>query len=199
MKLNRTRLRWFRPRSLNQTAIAAAPIVVASGLIAGNIGLLSRNGLHPNLETAVGFLWIAADYALRQKRRHPVAAPRLNAAGVIAGSLLLSLSGIHTHSTDWHRVRTSLGYIPAAAVIGFQKELYRLGIELSSSRRQFHRLCGGIMQHPYTLAAAMNAYGVMELARSALNARDLPLLCISAAYGIATAALPLLDAERTFH
>jgi len=75
---------------------AAAPAVVAFSLIAGNVGLLCRRGLHPNLETAVGFLWIVSDYALRQKQQHPVAAPRINAAGVILGSLCLSASGLHS-------------------------------------------------------------------------------------------------------
>ena len=118
---------------LKKRLIAAAPSVVAFSLIAGNVGLLLRRGLHPNLETAVGFLWIASDYALRQKNRHPVAAPRINAAGVILGSLLLSASGLHPHHIDWYRVRTPLGYVPAAAIVGFQKELREAGVRLSAS------------------------------------------------------------------
>lgn len=175
---------------------AAAPPVVAFSLIAGNVGLLCRHGLHPNLETAVGFLWIASDYALRQKEQHPVAAPRLNAAGVILGSLLLSASGVHPHFVDWHRVRTPLGYVPAAATIGFQKELRGAGGRLSASPHWFGRVCGMVLGHPYTIAAVMNAYGVIELARSAMGIHDNGLLAISAAYGIATIALPFLDGGR---
>jgi hypothetical protein len=182
---------------LKRAAIAAAPTVVAGSLILGNIGLLSKRGLHPNLETAVGFLWIASDYALRQKPRHPVAAPRLNAAGVILGSLLLSASGIHPHSIDWNRVRTPLGYVPAATTIGFQKELRMAGAKLSASPGFFRRLLGAIARSPYTLAAVMNAYGVVELGQSALHSNDYRLLAISAAYGVATLALPLLDCGRT--
>lgn len=185
----------FEP--LKRVTIAAAPTVVAVSLVLGNIGLLSKRGLHPNLETAVGFLWIASDYALRQKPRHPVAAPRLNAAGVILGSLLLSASGIHTRFIDWNRVRTPLGYVPAAATIGFQKELRIAGAKLTASPSFFRRLLGAIARHPYTLAAVMNAYGVVELGQSALNAGDNLLLAISAAYGLATLALPLLDGGRT--
>ncbi len=177
-----------------RAAIAAAPTIVALSLIGGNIGLLSRHGLHPNMETAVGFLWIAADYALRQKMRHPVAAPRLNAAGVILGSVLLSMSGIHAHSVDWHRVRTPFGYIPASAIIGFQHELRNAGARLAKSPKLFERLCAEIVGHPYSLAAVMNAYGVLELIRSALGTHDMGLLAISAAYGVATIALPFLDA-----
>jgi hypothetical protein len=172
---------------------AAAPTVVALSLIAGNMGLLFRRGLHPNLETAVGFLWIASDYALRQKHKHPVAAPRINAAGVILGSLCLSASGLHPGFIDWYRVRTPLGYIPAAATIGFQKELRNAGTRLCESVRLFTRVCGIILARPYTLAAAMNAYGVIELSRSAIAMRDHGLLAISLAYGVATLALPLLD------
>lgn len=179
---------------LKRRVILAAPIVVAVSLMSGNIVLMGRRGLHPNLETAVGFLWIASDYALRQKTRHPVAAPRLNAAGVILGSLLLSASGIHAHFIDWARVRTPLGYIPASGIIGFQKELRNAGAKLSGSRHLFLRMCGRIAQCPYTLAAIVNAYGVAELARSALNIHDTGLLGISAAYGLATIALPWLDA-----
>lgn len=183
--------------SLKRSAITAAPTVVAVSLILGNIGLLSKRGLHPNLETAVGLLWIASDYALRQKPRHPIAAPRLNAAGVILGSLLLSASGIHSHFIDWDRVRTPLGYIPASATIGLQKELRIAGAKLTASQNFFRRLLGVITQHPYTLAAVLNAYGVIELGRSALHFGDNRLLAISAAYGLATLALPLLDGGRT--
>jgi hypothetical protein len=182
---------------LKRSAIAAAPTIVAVSLILGNVGLLSKRGLHPNLETAVGFLWIASDYALRQKPHHPVAAPRLNAAGVILGSLLLSASGIHPHFIDWSRVRTPLGYVPAAATIGFQKELRMAGTKLAASPVFFRRLLGAVAQYPYTLAAVMNAYGVVELGSSALNSGDNRLLAISGAYGLATLALPLLDRGRT--
>jgi hypothetical protein len=182
---------------LKRAATAAAPTIVAVSLILGNIGLLSKRGLHPNLETVVGFLWIASDYALRQKPRHPVAAPRLNAAGVILGSLLLSASGIHPHFIDWSRVRTPLGYVPAAATIGFQKELRIAGTKLTASPSFFGRLLGAIARYPYTLAAVMNAYGVIELGQSAVHSSDNLLLAISAAYGLATLALPLLDRGRT--
>lgn len=172
---------------------AAAPTVVAFSLIAGNLGLLLKRGLHPNLETAVGFLWIASDYALRQKNRHPVAAPRINAAGVILGSLCLSASGLHPHHVDWYRVRTPLGYIPAAAIVGFQKELRAAGSALRAAAPAPMKLCGAVLLRPYTLAALVNAYGVIELARSAVAVRDHGLLAVSAAYGIATVALPFLD------
>jgi hypothetical protein len=39
----------------------------------------------------------------------------------------------------------------------------------------------------------VNAYGVIELAQSAIGVRDHGLLAISFAYGIATLALPFLD------
>jgi hypothetical protein len=175
---------------------AAAPAVVAFSLIAGNVGLLCRRGLHPNLETAVGFLWIVSDYALRQKQQHPVAAPRINAAGVILGSLCLSASGLHSLHLDWHRVRTPLGYVPAALIIGFQKELRDADARFSESARLFTRLCGTILACPYTLAAVMNSYGVIELARSAIGIHDHGLQAICASYGIATLALPLLDEHR---
>ncbi len=102
-----------------------------------------------------------------KKYARPVAAPRLNAAGVILGSLLLSVSGFHSSYIDWHRVRTPLGYIPAAATIGFQKELRDAGVEVSSSPYLLGRVCGVVASLPYTVAAVMNAYGVIELARSA--------------------------------
>lgn len=173
--------------------IAAAPTVVAFSLIAGNAGLLCKRGLHPNLETAVGFLWIVSDYALRQKRRHPVAAPRFNAAGVILGSLCLAASGLLLQPISWSRVRTPLGYIPAAACVGFQKELRLAGVSCYASARLAAKACGAILLRPFTLSAVMNAYGVVELARSAIAVDDHALLAISAAYGLATLALPLLD------
>jgi hypothetical protein len=178
---------------LRERLTAIAPSVVAFSLIAGNLGLLLKRGLHPNLETAVGFLWIASDYALRQKNRHPIAAPRLNAAGVILGSLCLSASGLHPGHIDWYRVRTPLGYIPAAAFVGLQKELRAAGVGCSESARSLIRLCGAILKRPFALAAATNAYGVIELARSALAIGDHGLLAISFCYGVATVALPLLD------
>src|ERR1700756_3909060 len=142
---------------VTQALERAAPVVTAVGLILGNVGLLAKRGLHPSLETAVGFLWIASDYALRQKSRHPVAAPRLNGAGIVAGSLLLSLSGIHTNGIDWPRVRSPLGYIPAAAIVGFQRELRQReiregGAEFATSGRAVVRACGRIARYPYTLA-----------------------------------------------
>lgn len=182
--------------SAKQTLARVAPIVTAFGLIAGNLGLMLRRGLHPNLETAVGMLWIASDYALRQKQRHPVAAPRLNAAGVVLGSLLLALSGIHANWIDWPRVRAPLGYIPAVAIIGFQREIRRSGDGLMTSTNPLLRALGRVMQYPYTLAAAMNSYGVVELGRSALHLHDHGLLAISAAYGLATIFLPFFDAGR---
>lgn len=165
--------------------------------MAGNTGLLLRRGLHPNLETAVGFLWIASDYALRQKSHHPIAAPRLNAAGVILGSLLLSASGFHAGNVDWNRVRTPLGYIPAAAIVGFQNEIRGLGQRLSASRSGFAKFIGTALKHPYALSALMSAYGVTELMKSALHAQDQGLIAISAAYGVGTLFLSLLDYGRT--
>lgn len=183
--------------AIRNRVIAAAPTVTAISLMAGNTGLLLKRGLHPNLETAVGFLWIASDYALRQKNLHPVAAPRINAAGVILGSLLLSASGFHSGYIDWNRVRTPLGYIPAAAVIGFQNELRRLGQRLTASRSSVARFLGAVLQHPYALSALLCSYGVVELMKSALHAHDTGLVAISAAYGLGTLSLSLLDYGRT--
>jgi len=176
--------------------IQAAPTITAISLMAGNAGLLLRRGLHPNLETAVGFLWIASDYALRQKSRHPIAAPRLNAAGVILGSLLLSASGFHAGNVDWNRVRTPLGYVPAAAIVGFQNEIRGLGQRLSASRSGFAKFIGTLLKHPYALSALMSAYGVTELMKSALHVQDPGLIAISAAYGVGTLFLSLLDYGR---
>lgn len=180
----------------NGRLAAVAPNVVAFSLIAGNVGLLCKRGLYPNLETLVGLLWIASDYALRQKQQHPVAAPRINAAGVILGALCLSASGIHLQYVDWHRVRTPLGYVPAAAIIGFQKELRLAGASFLRAPRRLVSVCGSILLRPYTLAAVLNAYGVYELARSAIGVNDHGLIAISAAYGLATVALPFLDSDR---
>ncbi|WP_263417484.1 hypothetical protein [Terriglobus albidus] len=155
-----------------------------------------RRGLHPNLDTAVGFLWIASDYALRQKPRYPVAAPRLNAAGVILGSLLLSASGFHAGYIDWNRVRTPLGYIPAAAVVGFQNELRRFGQRLTASRFGIAKFLGAVLKHPYALSALLCSYGVVELMKSALHAHDTGLVAISSAYGLGTLSLSLLDYGR---
>jgi len=182
-------------KRVTQALGRVAPVVTAIGFILGNIGLLAKRGLHPNLETAVGFLWIASDYALRQKSTHPVAAPRLNGAGIIAGSILLSLSGIHTNGIDWPRVRSPLGYIPAAAIVGFQREIRKVAV-MAASGNAIVRACGRITRHPYTMAALINSYGVVELASSALHRQDRGLLEICAAYAVATVFLPFLDAGR---
>lgn len=185
--------------ALRRVAITAAPTVVAFSLIAGNAGLLLRRGLHPNFETAAGLVWIASDYALRQKRRHPVAAPRINAAGVVLGSLLIAASGVHAHWVDWHRVRTPLGYVPAACIIGFQKELRTVAIKMSNSANTLIPIVARVLRRPFAMAALVNAYGVCELARSAWNANDRGLLAISACYALATVALPFLDADQVPH
>ena len=164
--------------------------------MAGNTGLLLRRGLHPNLDTVVGFLWIASDYALRQKSRHPVAAPRINAAGITLGSLLLSGSGLHVGYIDWNRVRTPLGYIPGAATVGFQNELRRFGQHLTVSRFGVAKFLGTVLRHPYALSALLCAYGVVELMKSALHAHDEGLVAISAAYGLGILFLSLLDYGR---
>jgi hypothetical protein len=173
-----------------------APAFVAFSFIAGNIGLLLRHGIHPNLETAVGLLWIAGSYALHFKHRHPVLAPRLNAAGIALGSLCLALSGIHANFIDWHRLRTPLGYIPAASVVGFQHELRLLGHRLAASEFFPARFCGAILSRPFTLGAAINAYAILELTLSAVALRDHGLIAIDAAYFIACFAMPLLDVPR---
>jgi hypothetical protein len=135
---------------------------------------------HPNLETAVGFLWIVSDYALRQKSRHPIAAPRINAAGITLGSLLLSASGFHVGHIDWNRIRAPLGYVPGAAVVGFQNELRRFGRHLTASRFSMARFCGAVLRHPYALSGLLCSYGVVELMKSALYAHDVGLVAISA-------------------
>jgi hypothetical protein len=155
-----------------------------------------RRGLHPNLVTAVGLLWIASDYALRQKSRHPVAAPRINAAGLTLGCLLLSASGFQAGYIDWNRVRTPLGYIPAAAVVGFQNELRRLGQHLTESRLGIVKFAGSVLKHPYALSALMCSYSIVELVKSALHAHDAGLVVISAAYAFGTLFLSLLDYGR---
>ena len=182
--------------AVRSRVIRAAPTVTAISLMAGNTGLLLRRGLHPSLETAVGFLWIASDYALRQKSRHPVAAPRINAAGIILGSLLLSASGFHVGYIDWNRVRTPLGYIPGAAIVGFQNELRRFGQHLMASRLAIAKIVGAVLRHPYALSALLCSYGVVELMKSALHAHDTGLVAISAAYGLGTLFLSLLDYGR---
>jgi hypothetical protein len=164
--------------------------------MAGNFGLLLRRGLHPNLDTAVGFLWIASDYALRQKSRHPVAAPRINAAGIALGSLLLSASGFHAGYIDWNRVRTPLGYIPGAATVGFQNELRWFGQQLTASHLGIAKLLGAVFRRPYALSALLCSYGVVELMKSALHAHDTGLVAISAAYGLGILFLSLLDYGR---
>lgn len=180
-------------RTAARTLVRIAPTVTAVSLMSGNLGLLLRRGFHPNLETAVGLLWIASDYALRQKSKHPVAAPRLNAAGVVLGSLLLSASGFHPGNIDWHRVKTPLGYIPGAAIVGFQNELRALGEKLRASRRRPVRALGHGLQHPYTFSALVCSYGVVELMMSAVHRQDRGLIAISAAYGLGTLFLALLD------
>ena len=182
--------------AVRSRVIRAAPTVAAISLMAGNTGLLLRRGLHPSLETAVGFLWIASDYALRQKSRHPVAAPRINAAGIILGSLLLSASGFQVGYIDWNRVRTPLGYIPGAAIVGFQNELRRFGQHLTASRLGVAKIVGAVLRHPYALSALLCSYGVVELMKSALHAHDAGLVAISAAYGLGTLFLSLLDYGR---
>jgi len=176
--------------------VSVAPTATAISLMAGNTGLLLKRGFHPNLDTAVGLLWIASDYALRQKPRHPIAAPRINAAGLILGSLLLSASGFHRGNIDWNRVRIPLGYIPAAAIVGFQNELRRFGRHLTSSRFGTTKFLGSAAKHPYTLSALLSSYGVVELLKSALHANDAELVAISAAYGLGILFLPFFDYGR---
>jgi hypothetical protein len=146
--------------------ISIAPTVTAVSLMAGNTGLLLRRGFHPNLETAVGFLWIASDYALRQKSSYPIAAPRINAAGIVLGSLLLSAGGFHVGYVDWNRVRTPLGYIPGAAVVGFQNELRRSGQRLTASCFGIAKCLRAVLRHPYALSALLCSYGVGELMKA---------------------------------
>jgi len=177
--------------------IRVAPTVTAISLMTGNTGLLLRRGLHPNLETAVGFLWIASDYALRQKSQHPISAPRINAVGITLGSLLLSASGFHVGHIDWNRVRTPLGYIPGAAVVGFQNEVRRFGQQLSGSRHSTSRFFSAVLRHPYALSALVCSYGVAELIESALHAHDVGLVAIGVAYGLGTLFLSMLDYGRT--
>ena len=174
----------------------AAPTFVAFCFIVGNIGLIVRHGIHPNLETAVGLLWIAGSYALHFRHQHPVLAPRLNAAGIALGSVCLALSGIHPNFIDWHRVRTPLGYIPAATLVGFQHELRLTGQRLAASALLPAKLLGVVLLRPFALSAAINAYAVVELSLSAIAIRDHGLLAIAAAYGIASLAMPLLDETR---
>ena len=176
--------------------VTAAPTFVAFCFIAGNIGLIVRHGIHPNLETAVGLLWIAGSYALHFRHHHPVLAPRLNSAGIALGSVCLALSGIHPNFIDWHRVRTPLGYIPAAALVGFQHELRQAGHRLAASTHLLARVCGAILTRPFALSAAINAYAVVELALSAITTHDPGLLAIAASYGVASLAMPLLDETR---
>jgi hypothetical protein len=54
------------------------------------------------------------------------------------------------------------------------------------------KACGTILAHPYALTAAVNAYEVVDMARSAIGVRDHLLR----RYGIATTAVPLLDDGR---
>jgi hypothetical protein len=118
--------------------------------------------------------------------------------GIILGSLLLSASGFHGGHIDWNRVRTPLGYIPGAAVVGFQNELRRFGQQLSVSQQQStSRFFGAISRHPYALSALLCSYGVVELIKSALHAHDVGLVAIGGAYGMGTLFLSLLDYGRT--
>ena len=109
---------------------------------------------------------------------------------------MLSASGFHAGSIDWNRVRTPLGYIPAAAGVGFQNELRGLGQRLTASRSGIVKAFGAVLRHPYALSALLNAYGVVELMKSALHVHDAGLVAISAAYGLGTIFLSLLDYGR---
>jgi hypothetical protein len=131
-----------------------------------------------------------------KKNRHPIAAPRINAVGITLGSVLLSASGLHGEYIDWNRVRTPLGYIPGAAVVGFQNELRRLGQHLTASPFRMGRIFGAVLRRPYALSALLCSYGVLELIKSALYAHDAGLVAIGAAYGLGTLFLSLLDYGR---
>jgi hypothetical protein len=52
--------------------------------------------------------------------------------------------------------------------------------------------CGAILAHPYALTAAVNAYEVVDMARSAIGVRDHLLR----RHGIVTTAVPLLEDRR---
>jgi hypothetical protein len=87
-------------------------------------------------------------------------------------------------------------YIPAAAVVGFQNELRRLGQHLTESRLGIVKFAGSVLKHPYALSALMCSYSIVELVKSALHAHDAGLVVISAAYAFGTLFLSLLDYGR---
>jgi hypothetical protein len=93
-------------------------------------------------------------------------------------------------------MRTPLGYIPGAAVVGFQNEPRRFGQHLTASRFSMARFYGTVLRHPYALSALLCSYGVVELMKSALYAHDVGLVANSAAYGLGTLFLSMLDYGR---
>jgi hypothetical protein len=67
------------------------------------------------------------------------------------------------------------------------------GTDVADSDSAASRFWGFVFRHPYALSAAMSAYGLTELAKSAIRANDTGLIAISIAYAIGISFLPLLD------
>ena len=112
-----------------------------------------------------------------------------NTAGVERAVRVLRRAG----AAEIFSLGDSVGYIPGAAVVGFQNELRRSCQRLTASCFGIAKCLRAVLRHPYALSALLCSYGVGELMKSALHAHDAGLVAISAAYGVGTLFLSLLD------
>ena len=160
----------FFCNSVSRFVFKNAPDIAAYGFTACSAALIAKGGVHPDLESATGFMWLISNATLKLAKKHPDLAYRLNGAGTIAGALLLSASGVHGQHTDWWKtISPILGYGPPGCLIMFQKEIADFADKYKDSKSKLVRNCAQVLRYPIIASAIIEVCGSAGVLKSAFN------------------------------
>jgi hypothetical protein len=141
----------------------------------GYAAMISKGGLHPDLDTAAGFLMIgsAACFSLQKKWPNSF---RLSAILGASAALCLSAKGIDFSTMEivnkWRFVAPLTGPVIANTLIGFQKEIAAFSQNHNDSKNKLVRTFAKAVRYPLLTAACIDLTNGINFVMAAITEKD---------------------------
>ena len=136
---------------------------IATGFfVLGHLALISQAGLSPDLTTAAGGFFIAADTYLSRAKKNPVTTFRVCGLLGAAGALCLSASGFNfheMHADNMWRIISPLSAFPTMGIMGFQHEIAERAAKHTNSKYGLVRAFSQACRYPLLLGAVTGVIG----------------------------------------
>lgn len=160
--------------------------------------LFAKAGIHPDWETATGFLFGTSGLSLWLANKYPTATFRTQGFLGILGSITYSLKGVDFDKwqiMDKTRFYSTLiSFVLANGLILFQKEIARFAEKYKDSENRIARILANAARRPVVLGAAVSSGGIIGLAKSAVENGDMqafiPVCLLSLGAGVLAVSDP---------